>query len=692
MLPCPRTAIRQYHGSTYPAKATSSLYSRSVDHGTTKGSSMTRADLELRIMKRSWYGAFESFIGGNFLYYGGQLTVEQEDLNLIALAAEARVAIGQNQVLNVLNRPSAVTIIVKKPCVAVRYPAGQGQVVRYGLLCYSAQYLTSDQIRRFQIRFIHDTDYYAAMGRFSEANAPVTEAGTFPTPPSQPRQCSSSSSVLCPSNSIFHPKAQSTSTPPILPSEKCSTILTSNILNGAETLLRPTISGPSTRQGSTPSCQRPQTMASGVYDRQSRGDIYALPHELHETSPIYAEYGPTTSQYWKDGHGLMQLSDISRKGAQASNKPTSSSILSAPVTGFSHQLINLYKPRPSTAPVIESQGLSDMLPPKRDLPFPNPVPGNRSKVLITTKGTAETTLPVLAPKDANQFPASFIQPFNSQELETQSAPPTANPRKGPAKNAARVTKKPAATRPRKKAVRARPTSPIPSVEELLRRSQESAKDVTKLSTTIDTQALLARVEERQALATCPDPVDKHKVGPGQEATVVPQPGQSRASVAQVLLPGGKQVMEISMYEEPTPQAQSFQCVTTIHGPLERNHNSPQVVPATGHGNPPDLPFTAPQSPSVRRPLSAQPQSIAPAPSKPAVQPLVNPITGPLTSLLRDPDVAGFPDLVDWAKDPEAERHISLETWICRNIQDENFFKLCKELTGTWQRMFLGKIS
>jgi hypothetical protein len=63
------------------------------------------------------------------VHYPGLLTVKQEDLNLIALAAEARKAIGQSKVSNILNRPSAVTIIVKKPCVAVRYPSGQGQVV-----------------------------------------------------------------------------------------------------------------------------------------------------------------------------------------------------------------------------------------------------------------------------------------------------------------------------------------------------------------------------------------------------------------------------------------------------------------------------------------------------------------------------------------------------------------------------------
>lgn len=92
---------------------------------------MIKADSELPITQRSWYEAFSSFISRKVPYRGGQLTLEQEDLNLIALAAEVRKAIGQNQVSDMLNRPNSVTIIVKKPCVAVRYPAGHGQVVSY---------------------------------------------------------------------------------------------------------------------------------------------------------------------------------------------------------------------------------------------------------------------------------------------------------------------------------------------------------------------------------------------------------------------------------------------------------------------------------------------------------------------------------------------------------------------------------
>jgi hypothetical protein len=125
--------MHQYHGLIYPAKAAYLQSSKSAAHGTSKGSSMIKADSELQITQRSWYEAFSSFISGKVPYHGGQLTVEQEDLNLIALAAEVRKAIGQNQVLDMLNRPSSVTIIVKKPCVAVRYPAGQGQVICYRL-------------------------------------------------------------------------------------------------------------------------------------------------------------------------------------------------------------------------------------------------------------------------------------------------------------------------------------------------------------------------------------------------------------------------------------------------------------------------------------------------------------------------------------------------------------------------------
>jgi hypothetical protein len=50
-------------------------------------------------------------------------------------------------------------------------------------------------------------------------------------------------------------------------------------------------------------------------------------------------------------------------------KPTSSNAWLGLVINSSHSPINLYEPRPSTAPVMESQELRDVLPPKHDLPF-----------------------------------------------------------------------------------------------------------------------------------------------------------------------------------------------------------------------------------------------------------------------------------------------------------------------------------
>jgi hypothetical protein len=51
--------------------------------------------------------------------------VQQEDLNLVALAAEVRKTTVHNQVSSILNRPSAITTIAKKPCVATGYSSGQ---------------------------------------------------------------------------------------------------------------------------------------------------------------------------------------------------------------------------------------------------------------------------------------------------------------------------------------------------------------------------------------------------------------------------------------------------------------------------------------------------------------------------------------------------------------------------------------
>jgi hypothetical protein len=531
------------------------------------------------------------------------------------------------------------------------------------------------------------------MGRFSEANAPVTEAGTFPTPQPQPRQFSSSSSVIYPSDSASHLNIQPPSTPPVHPTQKYSSTSTSSILNGAEDFLRPAMSGSSTTEGSPAAYARPQMISNGAYNQQARTDIYALPHETPEPSSVRPQHGATTSLHCNDGNGLLQP-PTKQYIHLVDHKQRSSTTWSAPATTLNYPSVNLYEPRPSTAPVIESQGLSEMLPPKRDLPFSKPVPRRESKGSRNRKPISEITLAVLALKENKEIPVQSSQPSDTQELETQSAPPTAKSRRALAKKAPpRIAKKPTAPRSRKKATSLRGASPVPSVQELLTRSQVSAKDVATTSKTIDTQVLLARVEERQAVATCHNPVSKNNLAFhfAQEATTVAQEESSEASLAGPRLTAGEQATEVSLFEERAPGAKIFMAVAGVCGSHEGHQNPLQALSASGQENPPGFSATAPDPPLVCEALLEQPQNIAPQPCEPSAQNPANPLVGPLTSLLQDPDFASSPSLAQWAEDPEEERRLSLESFICRSVRDENFFKLCKDLDGTWQKVFLGKI-
>src|ERR1700684_4068650 len=49
-----------------------------------------------------------------------------------------------------------------------------------------------------------------------------------------------------------------------------------------------------------------------------------------------------------------------------------------------HSSIDLYQPRPATAPVFDNRTLEQMLPPKRQLPFPIPTPAKKAR-----KGTVK---------------------------------------------------------------------------------------------------------------------------------------------------------------------------------------------------------------------------------------------------------------------------------------------------------------
>ena len=527
------------------------------------------------------------------------------------------------------------------------------------------------------------------MGRFSEANAPITEAGTFPTPQPQARPHSSSSSVLCPSDSASHCNTQPPSTTIAFQSNNTSAS-TSSMLNGAETFLRPGTSVSSLTSSSTRIQRAPHSISDETYDQK---EVYAFPDDATRANSIRPHSGPTTSQYWTGGHLPMQTSNQpSDVDHLASHRLTSSPVWTVPVTNSSHPPINLYKPRPSTAPSIESQGLSVMLPPKRELPFTKPLSKSSSKASKTTTGMAEAPSPALPPKEDHGFRPSPSMPSHSHELETQSAPPKAKPKRALAKKApARVTKKPAVPQSRKKAASIRSVSPVPGVEDLLRRSQEPAKGVKSMSKTIDTQVLLAHVEERQAIATNQGLVEKCSLAPSfAQAATVTERQDLRTLPLEVPSRMG-QALDSSLLKEPESQAENVLSATAVLESHLVGNREVQMVPTVTQGTPSGSPTANSDPNAVRCELSELPQNTAPTLCKPSVQPLANPLPSPLASLLQDADFAGSPNLAQWAKEPEEERRASLETFICRSLQDENFLQLCKDLDGTWQRVFLGKV-
>ena len=104
----------------------------------------------------------------------------QEELDLEVLAREAQEAIAFSKDAQQHNRDQNVAVIVKVPVVAMKYPMKEGQVNRSSQL---PSLLTLLQVRRFQIRFASDENYYDAMKMLSRAQVPTIEAGTFPARP-----------------------------------------------------------------------------------------------------------------------------------------------------------------------------------------------------------------------------------------------------------------------------------------------------------------------------------------------------------------------------------------------------------------------------------------------------------------------------------------------------------------------------
>lgn len=48
------------------------------------------------------------------------------------------------------------------------------------------------------------------------------------------------------------------------------------------------------------------------------------------------------------------------------------------------------------------------------------------------------------------------------------------------------------------------------------------------------------------------------------------------------------------------------------------------------------------------------------------------------------------DLSTYASLPDSRRHALVDTWICNQLEDDNFLKLCQDVDANWKRIFLGE--
>lgn len=396
--------------------------------------------------------------------------------------------------------------------------------------------------------------------------------------------------------------------------------------------------------------------------------------------------------------------------------------------------------RPSTAPVFESQTFSQMLPPKRELPFTisRTASDTRKSLMGSGQASFETTDNVFG-NSAAKFAGAAAQ---HKQRNEQS--PSEVPRKIPAKRvnkAIRVTKNAApATRSRNKSSMVEDDSRVPDVEEFLRRlTAQSANEARASSapsvdpaatdfrdeveseaqgeafamierlekqpaerlavtayhhSNIDTQALLARVDQRKRR-----PNTKRKdVTESDGALALPLSKRiaSESRLNQEILPNPADRVQRPMMDVPEATTASMTLSNSktrdIPTPPDRitmtsrRHDSQENngIPPSAQIPPDETSSrsidTGDSNPTERRPL-ANISNTVPSPIF---------VSRSIAALLNDPGFAKSPETAQWADLPPEEREAALETWMCQQLESESFATLTKTLEEMWQRIFFGQ--
>ncbi|KAJ6095785.1 hypothetical protein N7486_006531 [Penicillium sp. IBT 16267x] len=253
-------------------------------------------------------------------------------LEQIDLAHFVRMSAAQSQNdQNILQSKSLFAVVVKSPCLAVKYPQ------------------SSMHIRRFQIKFSRNTDYFTALALLSGINCPLTEGSTSMLQSRRPPSSASWSSFQVPTSA----------------SKEASTTVTSDI-----DTTTPFFPLPGYIPGEMTTPNPPSSSSSTIYNL------------VGQTVPIY--------------QNPIESTTTLRPNQQA---PSLHSKQRAPENP---------KNRPATAPGYHGDQLDQMLPPKRDLPFLKPSqkrPQRHDAAISMTSHVASNIQPLIdTSKDEYSFP------------------------------------------------------------------------------------------------------------------------------------------------------------------------------------------------------------------------------------------------------------------------------------------------
>lgn len=597
------------------------------------------------------------------------------------------------------------------------------------------------------MKFKLSTDFYEALALFSQAGCPFTQAGSLPLQAqSTCPQVASSAIVL--GNTACRPTETLRSAPSTAGSDQRT------LVPSLGTSIR-TSSRPSTSSSSTWRFEPGlSTFSATAYDT-GRGPAHPQKSLI---SPFFSDSHLTPKISTHAFHPHQNLNRAQHRVPIDPSFPSSSDPLAAVVgatVGDGHHTVGPslgpLAPRPSTAPTFDTQTFSQMLPPKRELPF---------KVARTlggsSKGQSEYNqeLSYLRPRKADSIAARSIVSNPRVDHYTDHLPSEA-PKRAPAKHATkatRVTRNTAATlRSRKKSAIPMDDKPVPSVEELLRRSEtlagvpagidyqdKDAKNFPGHLTTsnsnvpknnvenaarpqvlamsegharepeermgiyqdsdIDTQALLDHIDEhqRRQIGKCKDVANTRResspISPPKRVTSNMHPGTVRP------LPNDD--IHLPMVEFPEAATGHVDMAGSSVPATSSLPAATSVDAVYGHGSQEDEGIFL----SAGMPVEDIPAtSIGPETTKPAEPPALVNIsnlaqpershtfaTSSLMALMNDPNFAQSPEIAQWADLSPEERDAALETWMCEQLESENFATLMKSLEGMWQRIFFGR--